>query len=169
MTRPLLPGETEAQFKIRMTELGRKGSRKGKKNKKTIDRERMLKEMQDHVASKSRTLMTSQMILAMGTIKVFRIDTETVGSGKEKKPVLVTSDYEIINALDYYYAEGESPNDDDTYYFVSTKDPDNHAIKDLLDRTFGKAQESVAVQHSGSVGLADLLGKGILDVAKDKK
>ncbi len=158
--------ETREEFIERQRSYGR--LKKGKKHKLTIDRERMLEEFKDSVARRSRTLMTAQMVLATGSIQVFRIDTEILGEGKNKKvirkrPVLVTSTEEIIDALDYEYANGESPNDDEVYYFVTTKDPDNGAVKDLLDRTFGKAKESMAVEHSGTVGLAELLGKSALD------
>ncbi len=163
-------GETREQFLTRQRENGRKGGmgNKGKKKRSTIDREHLAEEMRDMIARKSRTLFISQMALGVGTLKVFRIDTEIIGEGKNEKrikskPILVTEDFEIINALDFYYGQGEDPNDDTVYYFITTKDPENNAIKDMLDRTFGKAKESVAVQHSGSVGLADLLGKGALE------
>ncbi len=174
MSKPYLPGETEEQFKKRMSEYQRRGAenRKGKKYKPTVDREKQLEEFKDFVARRNKTLLSAQMIIATGSIYVFRIDTEYWNKGTKnekkfkKRPVVVTNQEEIINALDYYYAQGENPNDDETYYFVTTKDPDNQAIKDLLDRTFGKAKESVAVEHSGVIGLADLLGKSALDKGK---
>lgn len=168
------PGETREQFIERKRQLGLKGgaARKGTRNKATVDREKELEEFKNLTARRRKTLWSAQMVLAMGSIQVFRIDTETVGQGKnkktfKKKPVLVTNTEEIIKALDFEYAEGDDPNDEETYYFVTTKDAENKAIDSLLDRTFGKAKESVAVEHSGYVGLADLLGKGALDT-KDK-
>ncbi len=163
-------GESEEEYKARMKGVATLGgqARKGTKNKSTIDREKQIERYKDLTASRTKTIWSSQMILAMGSIKVFRIDTETIGEGKNakrirKRPVLVESLEEIIDALDYEYAHGENPSDEDMYYFVTTKDPDGMVMKDLLDRTFGKAKESVDVKHSGHIGLADLLGRSALD------
>lgn len=169
-----LPNETREQFLSRQRELARRGGlkRKGTKNKSTIDRERMLSQFQDFVARKSKTLLASQLALGVGSLYVFRIDTEIIGSGKnekrfKKKPVLVQDIDEIINALDFYYAEGESPNNDQTYYFITTKDPENKAIDSLLDRTFGKPKESIEMKHSGELGLYSLLNRNALDTKED--
>ncbi len=164
-------GETEEDYKIRMLKVAIMGghAKKGSKHKSTIDREKQLEEFKNFVASRNRTLLAAQMIIATGSIYVYRIDTEITGAGTKnekhfkKRPVIVTNQHEILNALDYEYAQGKSPNNEKTYYFVTTKDPENRAIDSLLDRTFGKAKESVALEHSGIIGLADLLGKGALD------
>lgn len=130
------------------------GRPKGRKNNATIEREAALEAFKNGVTKRANALMNVQTMLAFGTIKVFRIETEYSGSGKNrkatrKKPVLVSDDEEIINALDYTYGDGESPNDDETYYFVTTKDPENNAINSLLDRTFGKPKEQIAIKHTG--------------------
>ncbi len=175
MAQPRLPGETEEQFKQRMRELGSKGgtNKKGTKNRATIDREQELERFKNMTAGRTKTIWSTQMVRAMGAIQVFRIDTETIGEGKNAKrirsrPVLVTDLEEIINALDFEYAHGENPSDDDRYYFVMSKEPSDKAIDSLLDRTFGKAKESMAVEHSGRIGLADLLGKSALDKTEQK-
>lgn len=139
------------------------GRPKGKKNASTIEREAILELIKNKTAERAMKLIERQTMLGYGSMKVFRIDTRTVGTGKDKKrirekPVLVTDDDEIIAALDYQYAHGESPNDDDTYYFVTIKDPENKAIDSLLDRTFGKAKENIAVKHEG-LSLKKLYGK----------
>ncbi len=144
------------------------GRPKGSKDKKTLDRESIHEKWKDHMARRATQLSIAQLTLAYGSIKIMRIDTEIIGSGKnekriKKKPVIVENTDEIIAALDYYHGQGEDPNTDTEYYFIATKEPDNAAIKDIMDRTFGKPKESVAVEHSGVVGLADLLGKGALD------
>lgn len=169
------PGETREEFIARQKRLAVLGgtARKGKKNKSTIDREKQLEDFKNFTAGRTKTLWSIQMMRAMGSIKVFRIDTETIGEGKNekkirKRPVLVTDTEEIIDALDYEYAQGEDPNTEDAYYFVSAQDPSDKAIDSLLDRTFGKAKESMAVEHSGAIGLADLLGRSALDKIEEK-
>lgn len=122
-------------------------NKKGKKHATTIEREKVLEMAKDIIAGRTRKLIDTQYNLAMGAIKVFVIRSHWEGVGKNKrlikeKPVIVEDDEEIANALDHEYGDGDSPNDENSYYFVMTKDPDNQAIKDLLDRTFGKATEN---------------------------
>lgn len=142
------------------------GRPKGSKSKTTIQREEALELAKDIIAGRTRKLIDIQTILAMGAIKVFKSCSHYVGTGKNarkitEKPVVVTDDDEIINAIDHYFHEGESPNDDLTYYFVATKDPENKAIDSLLDRAYGKPKESVAVKHTG------LSLKELYDASKD--
>lgn len=146
----------------KLKEAGRKGGtkKKGSKSAHVLDREQALEAYKQGVIKSSRTLLNVQKMLAFGSIKVFRIDTHWEQNGKSKvkvrsKPQLVINDDEIIEALDYEYGDGESPNDDTTFYFVTTKDPDQRAIDSLLDRTFGKAKESMEIKHSG-ISLKDM-------------
>lgn len=133
-------------------EAGRKGGRnkKGKRSKLVLTREEALKAFHNGVIKSTTGLLNVQRMLAFGSIKVFRIDShwEDSSNGKTKykvksKPILVSDEDEIIAALDYEFGSGESPNDDSTYYFVTTKDPDQRAIDSLLDRTFGRPKESL--------------------------
>lgn len=127
---------------------GKKGGRpKGKKNSATIDREKVLELAKDIIAGRTRKLIDTQTILAIGAIKVFVIKSHWEGAGKNKrkvksKPEIVSNDEDIIKVIDYEYGEGEDPNTDDEYFFVMTKDPDNQAINSLMDRTYGKATEN---------------------------
>lgn len=144
------------------------GRPKGTRNALTVEREKVLEDWKNGVARRATALLQAQTVLATGCIKVFVIRSHWEGSGKNakrvrSKPEIVETDEEIIAALDHEYGDGESPNDDDVYYFVATKDPENGAIDSLLNRTFGKPKESVAVEHSGKITLAQLLGKGALD------
>jgi len=122
------------------------GRPKGLRNVATVEREKILEMAKDIIAGRTKRLIDVQSILAMGAIKVFVIRSHWEGTGKNKKlikskPKIVSDDDELANALDHEFGEGESPNDENSYYFVVTKDPDNQAINSLLDRTFGKATE----------------------------
>jgi len=126
----------------------RKGglNRAGTKNKTTIAREQVLEHLKQTISDRAKKLIDIQTILANGGIKVFKIEYyyEMVGKTsvkKAKKPELVVTDDEIANALDFEFGDGDSPSDDQAFYFVITKDPDNQAINSLLDRAFGKATE----------------------------
>lgn len=146
---------------LRIAPLGGK-NKKGTKNKSTIDRENVLNLAKDIIAGRTRKLVDTQTMLALGTIKVFRIRYEFVGKKRvAQKPELVTDDETIANVLYHEYADGEDPSDDSEYFFVTTKDPENQAIKDLLDRTFGKATENRNLTIDKGMG-------AILDAIEDE-
>lgn len=138
------------------------GRKKGKA-KKTIEREQILEMAKNIVAGRTRTLIDTQTLLAVGTIKVFVIRSHWEGQGKNRrkvksKPELVSNEEDIIKVIDYEYGEGENPSDDDEYFFVTTKEPDNQAINALLDRTFGKPTENkTLVVEKGMGALLDEL------------
>lgn len=133
------------------------GRKKGGKNASTIEREKVLELAKDIIAGRTKRLIDTQSILAMGAIKVFVIRSHWEGTGKNKKlikskPEIVVDDEEIANALDAEFGDGESPNDENSYYFVVTKDPDNQAIESLLNRTFGRATENKNIAVSKGMG-----------------
>jgi len=137
--------ERIAYFKAISSKGGR--NKRGTKTKNTIDREALLEMAKDIIAGRTKKLIDTQSIIAIGCIKVFVIHTYYEGTGKNRKkmkskPELVTRDAEIVKALDYEFNNGESPSDEDDYYFVMTREPENVAIDSLLNRTFGKATEN---------------------------
>lgn len=164
--RGMLKNETPEQRRERMKNLGRKGgtNKKGSRHVTTVDREQILEQIKNTVALRAKTLINVQTMLAVGTVKVFKIETTRDEKGRETKsrPELVTDDETIIDALDYEYGDGENPSDDETYYFVTTKDPDNKALDSLIDRTFGKAKESKEIKHTG-LSLKDLHAQAIAE------
>lgn len=133
------------------------GKKKGSKNVATIEREKVLEMAKDIIAGRTRRLIDTQTILATGGIKVYVMRSHWEGSGKTKKlvkgkPEIVTDDEEICAALDSEFGDGESPNDENSYYFVITKDPDNQAINSLLDRTFGRTTENKTITLNKGMG-----------------
>ena len=122
-------------------------NKKGKKNKSTIEREKVLELAKDIIAKRTKKLIDTQSMLAIGCIKIFVIHTYYEGSGKNRrkmksKPELITNDREIAMVLDHEFGDGEDPSNEDEYYFVMTAEPQNVAIESLLNRTFGKATEN---------------------------
>lgn len=131
-------------------------------SKKTVLIKDAYKAIQQKIIERSMKLIDTQTLLAQGTIKVFCIHSHWEGSGKKKslirdKAYLVEDDEEIIKVIDYQYGGGDNPNehahDDDEfdYYFVVTKDPDNRAIKDQLDRIGLKSPDKLDVTSGGKV------------------
>lgn len=109
----------------------------------------------DIIAGRTRKLIDTQTILAMGAIKIYKIHYHWEGSGKKRslikdKPEIVENDDDIIQVIDWEFGSGAmgNPNDHDQedeeydYFFVMTKEPDNQALNSLMDRTFGKATEN---------------------------
>ena len=153
-----------------MVEKAKKSPRHGKhgKQKKTLLMEEVYKQVQQKLVERAMGLVDTQTIIAHGTIKVYKIVSHWEGSGKNKrkvrgKPELVTDTEEIAACIDYEYGDGESPNDDDEYFFVSTQDPDNKAIQAQLDRVFGKAPQTIDVTTKGNE-IKSITGMQIIQV-----
>jgi hypothetical protein len=133
---------------------GRGGARPGAGRKpgvmepKTIERMAIIEAFRDRVAKNADRLFNAQINLAEGTTHLFRIDKDS--KGNNLPAVLVESTEEIRQYLD-----GET---DDSYYYITTKQPDNRALDSMLDRAFGKAQQSV--QLDGEVGVTFKVTRG---------
>lgn len=108
------------------------GRPKGAKSPATLDREAALRHFRARVAQHADELFDSQFTLARGYTVLFR-------KPKQGKAVQVT-DLTTIRQ----YLDGELADAADAYYLV-TERPNNFAISDLLDRTFGKAPAALEV------------------------
>ncbi len=134
------------------------GRKPGGKNESTKLREAALQQFRDRVAKKTDRLFNAQYSLSQGVQMLFRIDTDS--KGNRSKPQLVTDQEEIETYLD----EGNLP-DGSSYYFLTTERPDNKAIESLLDRTYGKAQQSVKMEGDKDNPLSVILAQYGLDPA----
>ena len=133
---------------------GKKGGRKlGGKNVATIVKEQVQEKLTQRVFGIIPNLITAQASLARGQQFLYKIEKEFVKTGgtnkngEEKgywrnlKPKLVTSEWEIQSYVDGKVEEGDMEDQNDsgaTYYYITTKEPDNQAIDSLLDRVLGK-------------------------------
>lgn len=117
------------------------GRPKGSIDETTRVKLEALENYQNRVMLHSDELFNSQYALAKGATYLIRIDEVGEGKQRKKKHVIVTDPVEIREYLD-----GE---DNGNYYYITTKDPDNRALDSLLDRTFGKAAQSVALTAPG--------------------
>ena len=116
------------------------GMPKGKKTRKTIEREIELAYIKERVSRAKETIIDSQLTLARGVSYLYRVDKDA--KGNDKKPELVTAQYEIEA-----YLSGEA--DVDSYYYITTIKPENSAIDSLLDRTVGKPTQGVDLTSGG--------------------
>ena len=153
-------------------ENGKKGGRPpGRKNNATLEKEAVLKAMQQRIMSQADHLLDAQFTIALGQTFLFKIEKYYVkeGKGKGKKlivkdPKLVTDVEEIRMYLQGIVDEentieaGETPErskPDDDYYFITTKEPSNQALESVFKRTFGNAVQPIA--------FTDEDGKSIFD------
>jgi len=148
--------ERIAYFKAIASKGGK--NKRGVKTKNTIDREAVLELAKDIIAGRTKRLIDTQSILAIGCIKVFVIHTYYEGTGKNRKkmkskPELVTKDNEIVDALNHEFNDGNDPSNEDDYYFVMTREPENVAIDSLLNRTFGRATENTKITVDKPIGI----------------
>lgn len=144
--------QSSADIHIERRGGARKGAGRpvGSKNFTTLHKEKIKRAFDQRILQNSDKLLNAQLKVALGSIMVFRIDTETDDKGRKikQRPVLVSDIEEIKDVLDYEYGDGDCPNDDSAYYFVTTKEPNSQAIDSLFDRTFGRPTQGIALEPS---------------------
>lgn len=151
------------------------GKNKGGKNPKTLEREAVLMAYRQRTMKIADSLLDSQLVLAKGQTYLYKINKEKITGEKgkvwykNKKPVLVTDPDEIKDYLDRKVTEGDEDDDKDpaaTYYFLTTKDPDGSVIDSILDRTFGRAVQSVELAGTLKLKGLEKLQKDTADILK---
>lgn len=162
------------------------GRKPGSKNPATIEKERVLSEVRQRIMKRADRILDSQMILANGQQFLYKIEKEWVNTGapdkngqkkgfwRPKKPELVTAEWEIRNYIDNL-AENDGvftlddPNDQSaTYYFITTKEPNNQAIDSMFNRAFGKPTDHIDVTTDGKALPTPLLAN-VRNNNRDKK
>jgi len=116
------------------------GSKKGTLKKKTIETKIAEEEFRQRVLKNKDKLFNAQFDLALGTTYLYKIVETGKGDKLKREHVIVTDPNEIKDVLDECDGDGTV---DDTYYYMTTKAPDNKAIDSMLDRTFGKAKQGI--------------------------
>lgn len=124
------------------------GKPKGSKHKSTLERERVQAAFNQRIMAKADALFNAQLMIALGSMKVFRIDKEGEGSKQKEVHVHVTDADEIKVLLDEH--NGMSGVVEGVYYYFADVLPDNKAIEAMLNRSLGKPTEKH--EHSGADG-----------------
>lgn len=126
---------------------GRKnnGRKAGSVNKATAEMKEAKKQFTERVNKNVDKLFNSQLDLAIG--EKYLMVVRTIGKGaKARRETSIVTDPEMI----MQYLDDESSLDDENeYYFMTTKPANNQALDSLLNRSFGKPQESVDVTSGG--------------------
>lgn len=124
------------------------GRPKGGMNEATKLRMAAKLEYQRRVANNADRLFNSQFDLAIGEkyLMVKRVE----GEGKNKKTYIETVT-NVQTIKDFLDDDGATLNEDagEEYYYMSTKPANNQALDSLLNRAFGKADESLDITTGG--------------------
>jgi hypothetical protein len=124
------------------------GRPKGSLNKSTLEQRKVLEAFNQRVMAKADALFNAQLTLAIGSMKVFRIDEIEGENGKKKREhVHVTDADEIKALLDEH--DGAAGVVDGVYYYFQDVLPDNKAIEAMLNRALGKPKETL--EHAGEI------------------
>lgn len=136
------------------------GRKKGSKDPETLEREAVLAAFRQRAMSAADILFDAQLTIARGQTFLYKIEKEKIVGPKggisyrRMKPVLVTSQFEIEQYLEGLIEEGDLDDENDpaaTYYFLTTKEPNNQAIDSLLDRSLGKSAQPVTGADGGPI------------------
>lgn len=112
------------------------GRPKGSKNADTIEREAALRLYRERVSRQTDKLLDKQLSLAEGCQYLYVIRTVD----KKKQKAELVKDPETIRL----YLEGAlNQSGDEEWYYITTERPDNLAINSMMDRTYGKPQQSI--------------------------
>jgi hypothetical protein len=95
---------------------------------------RTLLEVKDRIAKTADSIVSAQMAEAKGTHLVYRLNPIT------KKYELVRDENEILECINNYQGLA-----DESLYIITTNKPDVKAGQYLLDRAFGKPEQTVSV------------------------
>lgn len=128
------------------------GRKKGSKSKNTLEKEIVLKELKLKHMKAVDVLFNAQMSLAVGQTFLYKFTYDN------KKPQLVTDQTEIERYLQGEIAEADPEDEKDkrpTYYFLTTKEPNNQAIDSIYDRAFGKSIQAIELGGPGGKPLFD--------------
>lgn len=138
---------TEKKLKANRANAVKGGRPKGRKDNKTLEREKVLEAMRQQIMQRAEALVRAAFIPAMGVNFVYRIDETKNEKGRvvHKEHVLVEDPHEIAMALDQI--EEGSVDPEDKYYYISSKAPDFRAAEMLINRVFGKSKEMVEVTN----------------------
>ena len=123
----------------------RGGRPSGRKNDATLEREAQLERLRQRVFEAFDPLINAQLSLARGISYLFKEDINDDGS--KGKPILVVDPEEIRAYLAEDYNALST-----TYYYITTKAPENAALKDLWDRALGKPAQMLELPPDADLG-----------------
>jgi hypothetical protein len=126
------------------------GIKKGERHKKSIAVEAALETYKQEMLRELKPILTSQLQSAKGLFVVLR--RRLVRKKVGKRNILVREG-ELEQVKDPFEIERllNSDGQGDDWHIITSKEPNIVALKDILDRVFGKPQETI--EHKGDVRL----------------
>ena len=113
----------------------------GSLSKTTLAQKKAFEDLKNTILRAQKSLLNAQMGVARGLTFLYVIKTENIkGKIVRSKPEIVTN-HEVIKK---YLAE-ELDEEENEYYYMSTKEPDTKAIDSLFDRVHGKARQNIGL------------------------
>lgn len=119
------------------------------------EKEIILNQYKQRVLLNVDPLINAQLTLAKGQTFLFKITKTKTPSGQWQRgrATRVTDEMEISMFLDGQLATGSDPDDtkdpNPVYYYITAQEPSLQAIDSMLDRTFGRATQSVDITSQG--------------------
>ena len=113
---------------------------KGAKQKKTLEKEVQLKYLQQEILKEIRPLLRAGLDSARGLTIMYQRKKVKVGKEFKRQGELVqVNDQNRVEQL----LRGDCTGED--WYYITTKDQNIQALKELLERVFGKVQDKMDI------------------------
>ena len=117
------------------------GMPKGRVNERTKTLNEQKKALQERIAAHADQLFNAQFNLAVGQTMLFVQIKERDSKGKVIR--VYHERVESQETIKEYLDDENAINDDEHYYYITTKPANNQALTNLLDRAFGKPKENI--------------------------
>lgn len=154
---------------------GKKGGRKpGQLNASTLEKIAVNKVIHQKILHDAEFLYKKKLQLASGMGFLYKIEKYYEGKGdkkvlRRKPPKLVTDAHEIEENLEEALKADHDWDDyEETYYFITTKEPNNTAIEDLLNRGLGTVAQIIKTEDEEG-NAQPITGFMIIREAPEKK
>ena len=119
------------------------GRKLGKKSLKTLKKDRIKEAVNQRIFKIAENLIEAQTILALGHISIYEKIKNKDKSRKDK--FILIEDEELVKEI-LSKTGGMGGIIENKFYVIALTKPDNQAINSLLDRAFGRAQQSLEAE-----------------------
>jgi len=122
------------------------GRPKGAKSSKTIDKEIALEQMRQMILQEMKPILRGALDSARGLTVMFqkrKVKNKATGKYERTGELVRVTSLERVEEL----LKGNCSGDD--WYYITTKDPNMVAIKELWDRTYGRTKENLDITSGG--------------------
>lgn len=116
----------------------KRGRKKGQLNKGTLDKMKVKKNLDQRFMRATDKIANAQIALASGLSFLYKVHTNE--KGIRGRPELITEQSVIEN-----YLAGDLKDEQQDFYYITTKEPNNSAIDSIMNRVHGKPTESLDV------------------------